>query len=190
MTAATAQASRPKAAKKQRTKASLDASKSAKAGRDNEEWIERLNQRCLDQDVAFVHRHFTPMRIIGREGAIVRAVQSKAQGADFRGIMLDGSKREVRVEAKRTSDPTGRFAFADIRESQRADLERCDRNGGVAVLLLSFGDGPQADLFALPWSGVRAAIGNGVRSVDTSNVGAFRVQSGACYLWREARWAK
>lgn len=155
--------------------------RAARHGRDNEEWIDAINARCFAEGIAYVHRVSTPFRTISNDGARFTAVRSAKQGCDFRGVMLDGSKREVRVEAKALAENRW-FPLKEIRDSQRADLERCDRSGGVAVLLLSVG--PKRDLWAYSWRTIRGLIESGYKRIQPV---CGNIAPGECYL---ARWVE
>lgn len=154
-----------------------------KGGQKSEALVESLHDLCASMHIAYVHKVPTPYVIVGHgKGGTFHARHSKKTGADYRGVMLDGSQRSIRAECKSDADPAGRVYLRELRPNQREDLDAAHARGDVAVLLVVLGRGLQATAFAVPWSEARECVGLG-----PAELRPWRVRPGEAYL---ARWVR
>ncbi len=159
-----------------------------KLGDAAESHAEDLHALCLARGVAFVRKLPTPWKPIRPgpfKGSMV-CVPEKKSGADYIGVMLDGTAREVCAECKRTTDR--RLNFGRIEPHQREDLDRSDDAGAVAVLVVIYAHDPRTvTVHAVPWSEARDRIARGEKSLGPEELAPHRVPEGEPYL---ARWIR
>ena len=141
-------------------------------GKSGEDILSTYHEFAANQGVAFFWKVPTPT--CWRKGSLVYAERSIT---DYVGTMLDGSGRSIAEEAKRTMAP--RFSMTEVKEHQRAFLDRTDRAGAVA--LLSVVDAKGA-LYTFDWSVIRDCT-----SFAFADVPGWRVATAVDYLRRHLR---
>lgn len=163
----------------------------AKHGNETEAFVATLNEACARAGVAWLDKVPTNMRVVGRSGAMVRAVFAQKAIADFVGVLRGG--RAVAVEVKRVEVTISKRSHAPLPPSlslsrvephQRDYLDRVDAAGGLALLLVVHG--PLA-AYAVPWAEARAVLANGGATLSGVFLETWRVRTGEAYLERFVR---
>lgn len=103
-----------------------------------------------------------------------RTVPTRKSTVDCWGVLRGG--RSVAVEVK--SCASGRLDFARLPPHQRAELERVDQLGGLALVLVIVG----TDAYAIPWAAVRDAVAEGRKGFGASEVQVWRCDPRRPYL--------
>ena len=111
----------------------------AHRGMNLEEDINLTNEYYLSHDIAVIHKKPTPIQIVKvsypeRSSAkIVEAYFRTPSTTDYNGIYKG---RYIDFEAKETKSL--RFPFCNISEHQINHLERVQRHGGIAFIIIAF----------------------------------------------------
>ena len=157
----------------------------AKGGLSAEAILQGMHDDHFATGIAYLHKVPTEYRVLrDLGGGRFNGRYCAKPGTDFRGVMLDGSRRGVWVECKREADPAGRFQLSEVREAQVKMLDNAEKRRDVAVLAVFFGPLVSPSLFAIPWWWTMERKERGFRAAD---VAEFRVRTGELYL---ARWAR
>ncbi len=97
------------------------------------------------RDLADIEKTPEPMKPIENLGhGKFLAVYAKAGQADFKGLLRGG--RAINFEAKKTDGD--RITAKYVTDTQARKLERTNRLGGIAFVLVCFG---AIDVFRIPW---------------------------------------
>lgn len=144
------------------------------AGDRAEAVADALHLACERAGVAVVRRVNSNLRLV-RGGKGPRVVPTKKSTVDCWGVLRGG--RAVAVEVKSCS--TGRLDFDRLPPHQRAELERVDQLGGLALVLVVVG---ATMVCAVPWPVVRSAIEAGARSLGVGEVALHRCDPRRPYL--------
>lgn len=157
----------------------------ARGGLSAEAILQGMHDDHFATGIAYLHKVPTEYRVLrDLGGGRFNGRYCAKPGTDFRGVMLDGSRRGVWVECKREADPAGRFQLSEVREAQVKMLDVAERARDVAILAVFFGPLVSPSLFAIPWWWTMERKERGFRAAD---VAEFRVRTGELYL---ARWQR
>lgn len=157
-------------------------------GAAGEKWADLQHQAMALRGVARM-RKLNPPTIVVRG----RLQFGRKSDVDYGGYLLGGEARHVAVECK--SFAGDRLAFSEVKEHQRALLDRAHADGCVVVLLMielrSDAQGNALPYmqaaYAVPWWRVRALVGDR-GSVLVRDVAQHRVPAGALYLEPWVTW--
>lgn len=149
------------------------------AGDRAEAVADALHALCERMGVALVRRVNSNLRLVRGAGStgprgMPRVVPTKKSTIDCWGLLRGG--RSVAVEVKSCSD--GRLPFDRLPPHQRAELERVDQLGGLALVLVIVGGAAHA----VPWPAVRAAIEAGAKGLGAREVELYRCDPRRPYL--------
>lgn len=157
----------------------------ARGGLSAEAILQGMHDDHFATGIAYLHKVPTEYRVLrDLGGGRFNGRYCAKPGTDFRGVMLDGSRRGVWVECKREADPLGRFKLCEVRDEQVRMLDAAEKARDVAILAVFFGPLAMPTLFAIPWWWTQSRKERGFRAAD---VAEFRVRTGELYL---ARWAR
>lgn len=145
-----------------------------RAGDRAEAVADRLHALCERAGVALVRRVNSNLRLV-RGGAGPRVVPTKKSTIDCWGVLRGG--RALAIEVKSCSD--GRLSFDRLPAHQRAELERVDQLGGLALVLVIVGSTMAC---AVPWAAIRAAIEAGAKGLGVGEVALYRCDPRRPYL--------
>jgi hypothetical protein len=174
----------PRQSREKQPRSQADQSKRAKSGSKGEHILAAYHKVCLALGVAEMTKIATPHVPVGRpfvmkgRGLVIPCKRIARAGVDFRGHMLDGTARAVYVECKNVTDPNGKFYLREVRDVQRAQLERTLRAGCVSVLVVV----RAGHVYAVPWSSARREV-----SLGDAELRDWWVRPGSPYL---ARWSE
>lgn len=133
-----------------------------------------LHEACHRAGVALVRRVNSNLRLVRGGAGGPRTVPTKKSTIDCWGVMKGG--RSVAVEVKSCAD--GRLSFDRLPPHQRAELERVEQLGGLALVLVIVG----YVAHAIPWKAVREALAEGRKSFGASEVQVWRCDPRRPYL--------
>lgn len=157
----------------------------AKGGLSAEAILQGMHDDHLRAGIAYLHKVPTEYRVVrDLGGGLFNGRYCAKPGTDFRGVLLDGTRRQIWVECKRKANPEGRFQLCEVRDAQVKMLDDAERVRDVAVLAVFFGPLVLPSLFAIPWWWTKARKERGFYAADIEE---FRVGRGELYL---ARWAR
>lgn len=144
------------------TPARSSATQSARkrSGTAAEDALGLAHAECLRAGVAYVHKVDARTRMIrSLGGGQFVGVHVASEGVDYRGVMLDGTRREVRIECKSVARRDAKFYLRNVEPVQRDELDAANAVGAVAVLVVRFG----VEAWAFDWANVRREIGLTIR---------------------------
>lgn len=159
---------------------SIASSRAARNGRAAEDIWHISHERCLSMGLAYVHKTEAPRVIAGGKHIFVRKA-----GADYRGVMLDGTNRVIAAEAKSTTEASLGLAHEGhgLLPHQVESLSTTHLAGGLALVLLVFRTRLRTRCFVLPWT--QTAKGTRVCKLADPDLAQWEVEPGSAYL---SRW--
>ena len=150
-----------------------------------EDLLDVYHKICEIKRVAKIDRVSTPMRIIGHEHGVFRAVFSGKQGPDYRGYMLDGSARFVMIECKSLDREDAPFPLSMLTDHQVQCLDDCHEAKGLSLVAIV--RGPMRVLSVINWDYITQCMAHGKRSIATEVLDRVKVKHGEAYLERWKR---
>lgn len=145
-----------------------------RAGDRAEAVADQLHALCERAGVALVRRVNSNLRLV-RGGAGPRVVPTRKSTIDCWGVLRGG--RALAIEVKSCSD--GRLSFDRLPPHQRAELERVDQLGGLALVLVVIG---ATMVCAVPWSSIREELAQGRKGLGVADVQFYRCDPQRPYL--------
>lgn len=120
-------------------------------GMSLEEKINQSNQYYLAKEMAVIHKKPTPIQVVQVDYPhrsavkITEAYYRQASTTDYNGVYKG---KYIDFEAKETKNKTS-FPLNNLPEHQRNHMSACNRQGGIAFLLISFHSKNQ--IFLIPY---------------------------------------
>lgn len=137
----------------------------SKRGMSLEEDINSSNTYYLNNDIALIYKKPTPITVVkvdypNRKSAkITEAYYNTPSTTDFNGLYKG---HYIDFEAKETNSKTS-FAFSNIHNHQIEHLERVEKQGGIAFIILRFNFYNQT--FLVNINSILNHIKNGYKSI-------------------------
>jgi len=119
-----------------------------RAGKQGEAVAEELFRTSALLGLGVLRKRPTNVVVVGGE-----ARHTAAAGCDYHGHLRGG--RAVYVEVKRAT--SGRLPCEELRQSQRDELARAERDGAIAVVLV-LADAIGSAVYALPWRAIEGLV--------------------------------